>query len=92
MKLFLPALAIALAAPAVAQDATQTPAASSATTEAATAAEDTSQNRMICKKEKSTGSRLRAGKVCMTAAQWAARQREERQATERSQTQRQTFQ
>lgn len=51
---------------------------------------DKSQNRMICKRQKSTGSRIGAKRVCMTAAQWAQIQRDERQALERGQANRPT--
>ena len=84
MKYLFPSLAaLALATPAIAGDENkQAPTAEEAT--------DTSQNRMICKSQKSTGSRLRAEKVCMTAAQWAQLQRDQRMATERGQANRGT--
>ncbi len=83
MKFLFPvAAAMALAAPTMAQTAPQ-PAA------AEPAAEATNDpNRMICKKEKVSGTRLSTKKVCMTAAQWAQRQRDERQATDRAQANR----
>jgi hypothetical protein len=84
MKYLLPALAMfALASPAIAGDEDKKE-------PAATEATDDSQNRMICKRQKSTGSRLRAEKVCMTAAQWAQLQRDQRMETERGQSTRWT--
>jgi len=79
MKYLLPALAmLALATPAVADnDGKAEP--------AATEANDNSQNRMICKRQKSTGSRVKSERVCMTAAQWAQLKRDQREVTERTQ-------
>lgn len=88
MKILLPAFAAILAVPAFAQVTTPPPATSAVD---AADIEDASQNRIICKTVKSTGSRLRGEKVCMTKAQWAQKQQEERQVTERSQNQRQTY-
>lgn len=84
MKYLLPALAaLVLAVPAVAHDDGQAePAAKEAT--------DDSQNRMICKRQKATGSRLGSEQVCMTAAQWEQLRRDQRQATERTQANRWT--
>jgi len=42
-------------------------------------------NRMVCRNEKTTGSRLGRQRICMTAQQWADQQRIDRQAVERSQ-------
>lgn len=84
MKYMLPALAaICLAAPAIAADQPKP----EPTTEEA---EDDSQNRMVCKRQKSTGSRVKSEKVCMTAAQWAQLKSDQRQATERVQSTRWT--
>jgi len=44
-------------------------------------------NRMICEKQEVVGSRLAAKRVCMTAAEWEAKRRDERQMIDRSQTQ-----
>lgn len=87
MKYLLPALAaFALATPAIAGDGEKTePAAKEATAE-----KDESQNRMVCKSQKSTGSRVKSEKVCMTAAQWAQLKQDQRQATERVQSTRWT--
>lgn len=49
---------------------------------------DVSQNRIICKHEKVTGSRLGSRKVCKTAAQWKQIRQDERQALERGQSNR----
>jgi len=43
------------------------------------------QNRIVCRKEKSTGSRVASKKVCMTVAQWNAAKQNTRQALERNQ-------
>jgi hypothetical protein len=47
-------------------------------------------NRMICRTQKSTGSRLKAGKICMTAQQWADAKKENREALEGAQQRRPT--
>lgn len=87
MKYVLSALAaLVLAAPALAAGQGEPEKAAPSTEEVT----DASQNRMICKRQKSTGSRLGAKKVCMTAAQWAQMQREQRQTTERNQANRWT--
>lgn len=44
--------------------------------------------KVICHKEKSTGSRVAAKNVCKTAKQWEAERLEARQATERVQSSR----
>lgn len=75
------ALALALAGPALALDRSETDTPGQTVDEAA----DASQNRVVCKREKSTGSRLGSKKVCMTAAQWAQLQRDQREVIERRQ-------
>lgn len=47
-------------------------------------------NRVICEKQEVVGSRLATKRVCMTAAEWEAKRLEERQAIDRTQTQRAT--
>jgi len=47
-------------------------------------------NRMICRTSQIAGSRLRSGRVCMTAAEWAESKRVTRQMIEQAQTQRPT--
>ncbi len=42
-------------------------------------------NERVCEKIIVTGSRLASKKVCMTRAQWAERQRDDRDAVERAQ-------
>ena len=42
-------------------------------------------NRKICQREETTGTRLGARKVCLTAAQWAEKRREHREDIERAQ-------
>jgi len=44
-------------------------------------------NRMICEKQPVLGSRLQSKRVCMTAAEWEVKRREERMAIDKSQTQ-----
>lgn len=46
---------------------------------------DTSPNRIICRSEQSTGSRLASQKRCLTAQQWADQKLIDRQAIERAQ-------
>lgn len=42
-------------------------------------------NRIICERQETTGSRLGARKVCLTAAQWQEKRREHREQLERAQ-------
>lgn len=44
-------------------------------------------NRMVCEKQEVVGSRLGTKRVCMTAAEWAAKRRDEQQMIDRSQVQ-----
>jgi len=44
-------------------------------------------NRMVCEKQEVVGSRLATRRVCMTAAEWETKRRDERQMIDRSQTQ-----
>jgi hypothetical protein len=44
-------------------------------------------NRIICEKQEVVGSRLATKKICMTAAEWAERKREDREAVEKGQRQ-----
>lgn len=41
--------------------------------------------RMICRREQASGSRLGAKRICQTAAEWERRRREDQQATEKIQ-------
>ena len=45
-------------------------------------------NRIICEKQPVLGSRLATKKVCMTAAEWEIRRREDREAIDKAQTNR----
>ena len=72
------ALALGLSAPAFAQ----APAAPAPTTAAQ------NPNEIVCQKQEETGSRLAKKKVCMTRAEWADRQLQDRQELERAQTRR----
>lgn len=79
MKFLLPALAaLALGVPAFAQDAAKP----------ADEAEGKDPNRMICKTEKVSGTRLSSKKVCMTAAQWAQAKRDQRETVDKVQANR----
>jgi len=51
-------------------------------------ADDKDPNRIICEKQEILGSRLGSKRVCMTAAEWAVKRREDRQMIDKSQTQR----
>ena len=42
-------------------------------------------NRIICEKQSVVGSRLATKRVCMTAAEWEMRRREDREAIEKAQ-------
>lgn len=42
-------------------------------------------NRVICEKQTVVGSRLATKKVCLTAAEWEIRRREDREALEKAQ-------
>jgi hypothetical protein len=42
-------------------------------------------NRIICEKQGELGSRLATKRVCMTAAEWEIRRREDREALEKAQ-------
>jgi hypothetical protein len=44
-------------------------------------------NRMICERQKSTESRVATKRVCMTAAEWEQRRREDREEIEKGQRQ-----
>jgi hypothetical protein len=66
--------------------------ASFALTSAAFAAGDSADSkdakdpdRMICKSEEQTGSRLARKKVCMTAAEWKESRRQQRMEVDRAQ-------
>ena len=47
-------------------------------------------SRMICRTSGVTGSRVKSGRVCMTADEWAATKRETRNRVEQEQTRRST--
>lgn len=49
---------------------------------------DNDLNKVVCERQESTGSRIASKRVCMTKAQWAERQLQDRQELERVQTQR----
>ena len=45
-------------------------------------------NRIICEKQEVLGSRVATKRVCMTAAEWEIRKREDREAIEKAQVNR----
>ena len=45
-------------------------------------------NRIICEKQGVVGSRLATKRICMTAAEWEIRRREDREAVEKAQVNR----
>jgi hypothetical protein len=47
-----------------------------------------SGDKVICRRDKETGSRLTAKRICMTAKQWGQKTAEERQFLEQRQAQR----
>ena len=61
-------------------------AAAAAADEKKTEAKD--PNRIICEKQSVVGSRLATKRVCMTAAEWEIRRREDREAVEKAQVNR----
>jgi hypothetical protein len=42
-------------------------------------------NRMVCQREETTGTRLGARRICLTAAQWEEKRRVHREELERAQ-------
>ena len=59
--------------------------ASTAAVAGETTADKKDPNRMICEKQEVLGSRLQSRRVCMTAAEWDLKRREERQSIDRNQ-------
>jgi predicted secreted protein len=55
---------------------------------AATQADSYDPNEMICRRVQALGSRLNAGRVCMTRQQWEQRRQADREDAERAQTRR----
>ena len=47
---------------------------------ASTAAEAAGKEKLVCKKVKATGSRIRGGRTCMTAEDWAQRTKDDQKA------------
>jgi hypothetical protein len=45
-------------------------------------------NRIVCEKQEVVGSRLATKRVCMTAAEWEIRRREDREALDKAQVNR----
>lgn len=52
------------------------------------AGETRTNEKVLCRREKATGSRLSGKKVCLTEREWEARRQEARQAVEKGQNQR----
>ncbi|MBO9713128.1 hypothetical protein [Sphingomonas sp.] len=73
----LPMLALALAMPAAAQDSNS----------ASKKRKPLDPNETVCKTEDVLGSRLAKRRTCMTRAQWAERQHNDRELVEKTQTQ-----
>jgi invasion protein IalB len=80
---FAAALLAGMAAPALAQT-------TASAAPAATEKPKNSADEIICEKKEATGSRIGAKRVCMTRAQWAERQLQDRQELDRVQIQRGT--
>lgn len=73
-------VALALPASALAQDVT--------TPQRERSEEVGDGSRMICRTQGVTGSRVKSGRICMTADEWAAQKREARNRVEQEQTRR----
>ena len=92
MRFFVIAATLAaLAAPAAQANASM--AQSSSQVRASDSAQDESVGtvtgeKVICRRDKEIGSRVKARKVCMTESQWAAKLAEERNFIEQRQAQR----
>lgn len=92
MRFFVIAASLAvLAAPAVQANASM--AQSSSQVRASDSAQDetvgtVTGEKVICRRDKEIGSRVKARKVCMTEAQWAVKTAEERAYLEQRQAQR----
>lgn len=81
------AVALTLAAPIVAANATPPPPATTAVAPDVAgdnAGEDA--GKLICKRDKASGSRLATKRICQTAAQWERQRREDQQAVEKVQS------
>jgi invasion protein IalB len=73
----------AVAAPSAATAAEENPPAA-----APAKAEDEGKNKVVCRRVEAIGTRLSSKRVCRTKGEWDAEQAADRQALERSQTQR----
>ena len=62
---------------------------SSGTTQPTTKSDDGEQNKVVCRRIESIGTRLNAKRVCRTKGEWDAEQAANRMDLERNQTQRQ---
>jgi hypothetical protein len=76
------ALLAATVSPAIAQTATTSP------SQPATARPGQDPNEIVCQRQEVVGSRLSTKKICMSRAEWADRQLQDRQELERAQTRR----
>lgn len=72
---------LTLGTPALAENSSETQA-------PATKTEDDGQNKVVCRRVESIGTRLAAKKICRTKGEWDAEASSNRQDLERSQTQR----
>lgn len=77
--------ASAVAAPVTKSSSTMMRASEGSHDEVSTTATD---EKVICRRDKATGSRLGAKRTCMTAKQWAEKTAQERQFIEQGQAQR----
>lgn len=77
------ALLVSAAAPAAAQDSGQ--GRTSTTDTGTTETIGTGTDKVICKREKVSGSRVTAKRVCQTAAQWERQRREDQMMAEKIQ-------
>jgi hypothetical protein len=81
-------LLAALAAPGLAQAPAAAQSQAAPATAASTAAPAADPNEIICQKIEQLGSRIAKKRVCMTRAEWADQQLQDRQAIEKAQIQR----
>lgn len=89
MKLLvLAAAGLALSVPARATEPTQPEEAAAASGDTGEASAAADQNRLICRRIESTGSRLSSKKVCQTAAKWQQDALAAREHTEKVQSSR----
>ena len=80
------ALLVAATPPAMARSPEATPPSSTRTTDSGTTETyGEGSDKVICKREKVSGSRVTAKKVCQTAAQWERQRRDDQMMAEKVQ-------